>query len=399
MEKVYCAPGNGGISLVADCVPIGVMDFQGLAEFARSKKIGLSVVGPENPLCGGIVDYFRQRQLRIFGPNQKAASIEGSKVFCRDLCRRHHIPSPQAWSFKDHTKAFAFLESHRAEKLVVKASGLAAGKGVVICESLEEAKKAVVDCLEGNRFGEAGSEIVIEEFLEGQEISILAVTDGRTIIPLESAKDHKPRFEDDQGPNTGGMGAISPAPAANPRTVKQVEAQILVQGIHAMVQEGRPFAGVLYAGLMITSLGPRLLEFNCRFGDPEAQPLLFRMEGDLLPILDSVARGDMGALRSGPEWNPMPAACVVAVSDGYPGSYEKGRRIHGLAELCNEEDLIVFHSGTERRIDGAFYTTGGRVLSVTARGKTMHEALDRCYAALDRIHFEGMRFRTDLGKQ
>jgi len=398
VDTVYCAPGNGGISLVADCVPIDVMDFPALARFAKEKKAGLTVVGPENPLCAGIVDFFRERRLHVFGPTKQAAELEGSKVFCRELCTRHHIPSPQSWVFRDTAKAYAFLEGHRDTKLVVKASGLAAGKGVAICEGFDDARQAVASCLEGGKFGVAGTEIVIEEFLEGNEISMLAFTDGQTIIPLETARDHKAAYDDDEGPNTGGMGAVSPAPAANPRTIKQVETQVLVQTIHGMAREGRPFEGVLYAGLMITPLGPRLLEFNCRFGDPETQPLLMRMKSDLFPVLDAAARNDLGGLASGPEWDSRAAACVVAVADDYPKEYRKGQRIFGLDELDGEEDLVVFHSGTERRVDGAFYTAGGRVLSVTALGKTTRDATGRCYAALERLRFDGMRFRTDIGK-
>ena len=399
VDRVYCAPGNGGISLVADCVPIRADDIAGLCDFASSRSIGLTVVGPEGPLCAGIVDHFRRAGLNIFGPSRKAAELEGSKVFCRDLCRRHRVPSPQSWNFLDLTTALAFLESHKEDRFVVKASGLAAGKGVTVCENYAEARKAVSDCLEGGVFGEAGKSIVIEEFLVGDEVSMLALTDGRTLVPLESAKDHKAAYDGDTGPNTGGMGAISPAPAANPRTLKQVESQVLVQTIHAMAQEGRRYAGVLYAGLMITTLGPRLLEINCRFGDPETQPLMLRLESDLLPILDAAARGKLDSLPARPKWDARPAACVVAVADDYPGEYRSGQRITGLDEFLGQKDLVVFHNGTERRPDGIFQTSGGRVLSVTAKAKTVRAAVDRCYDALERIHFDGMRYRRDIGKR
>jgi phosphoribosylamine--glycine ligase len=240
---------------------------------------------------------------------------------------------------------------------------------------------------------------VLEEFLTGTEISVLAFTDGSTIVPLESAKDHKARFEGDKGPNTGGMGAISPAPAANPRTLKQVESQVLVQTIHGLVQEGRPYQGVLYAGLMITPLGPRVLEFNARFGDPETQPLLMRMNSDIVPFLDACARGKLADLSSGPEWDPRPAACIIAVSDGYPGKYNKGQRIYGLEELEEDDDFVVFHSGTKKHLDGHYFTAGGRVLGITAKGKSMKQAVDRCYEALDRIEYEGKAFRADIGKR
>jgi phosphoribosylamine--glycine ligase len=399
VSKVYCAPGNGGIARVATCVPIPVEDLAGITDFAQSRRVGLVVVGPEGPLVQGLADLLRKAGILVFGPDKRGAEIEGSKAYCRELCRRHHIPSPQSWTFTEIGKALAFLESHRDEKLVIKASGLAAGKGVLICDTFEAARKAVSDCLEGRVFGEAGSAVVIEEFLQGEEVSMLALTDGQTIVPLESARDHKQAFDGDKGPNTGGMGAVSPAPAANPRTVKQVESQVMVQAIHALAQEGRPYQGVLYAGLMITPLGPRLLEFNCRFGDPETQPLMLRLKSDLLPFLEAAARGTLGTLSCGPDWDPRPAACVVAVADDYPRSYQKGQRIHGLDDIVEDQELVVFHSGTERRLDGAVHTNGGRVLSVTAIGKTLRTALDRCYETLGRIRFQGMRCRQDIGKR
>ena len=399
VDKVYCAPGNGGTHLVAENVPIQATDLDGLLSFAKEKDIGLTVVGPEDPLCMGIVDRFEAEGLLVFGPDQKSAEIEGSKAFCRDLCRAHHIPSPQSWIFSDVTKAYQFLEGHKDEKLVIKASGLAAGKGVMICENHDEARNAVSACLDKGSFGDSGATIVIEEFLTGQEVSILALSDGSTIVPLESAKDHKARFEGDKGPNTGGMGAISPAPAANPRTLKQTESQVLVQGIHALGQEGRRYKGILYAGIMVTPLGPRLLEFNCRFGDPETQPLMMRMKSDLVPFLVASARGDLGQLRAGPDWDPRPAACVVAVADGYPGPYEKGQRIEGIYEFEGNDDVMIFHAGTERRVDGNCYTAGGRVFAVTALGKTTRDALSVCYDVLGRVGFPGMGYRKDIGKR
>ncbi|MCA8970129.1 MAG: phosphoribosylamine--glycine ligase [Planctomycetes bacterium] len=399
VEKVWCAPGNGGIAKVAECVPIGVEDFARLEAFCREQRVDLVVVGPEAPLCLGLTDALQAAGIKVFGPSRLAAEIEGSKAFCRELCRRHHIPSPQSWTFSDLATALAFLEGHRDERLVVKASGLAAGKGVLVCDDYDSARKAVASCLESGAFGAAGSQIVIEEFLEGDEVSMLALCDGRTIVPLESAKDHKRSLEGDKGPNTGGMGAISPAPAANPRTIKHVESQVLVQAIHAMVQEGRPYRGILYAGLMVTPLGPRVLEFNARFGDPEAQPLLMRFESDLVPFLVAAADGSLDKLESGPTWDARPAACVVAVSGGYPEAYSTGFEIHGLDDVEEDDDLVVFHSGTTRKPDGTILTAGGRVLSVTAKAKTVRAALDRCYAALDKISFQGMRYRRDIGQR
>lgn len=399
VDQVFCAPGNGGIARVAECVPIAVDDFDEIERFVSAKAIELVVVGPEVPLCLGITDRLEKLGVLVFGPSQSAAEIEGSKVFCRELCKRHHIPSPQSWAFSDLASALAFLEGHRDEPLVVKASGLAAGKGVMICKDYESARAAVAGCLESGSFGDAGAQIVIEEFLEGEEVSMLAICDGRTIVPLESAKDHKRSLEGDKGPNTGGMGAISPAPAANPRTVKHVESQVLIQAMHAMVQEGRPYRGVLYAGLMVTPLGPRVLEFNARFGDPEAQPLLMRFESDLVPFLVAAAKGELENLTEGPVWDARPAACVVAVSGGYPGEYKTGHVIEGLDDVEEDDDLVVFHSGTARRPDGSIVTAGGRVLSVTARAKTVRGALDRCYGALEKISFSGMRYRTDIGRR
>jgi phosphoribosylamine--glycine ligase len=399
VDEVFVAPGNGGISKHATCVPLNVDQHQELIDFAKEKKVGLIVIGPEAPLCAGLGDKMRAAGFAVFGPDQKAAEIEGSKAFTRELCKRHHVPGPQSWAFESATDAVAFLDGHRFDKIVVKADGLAAGKGVSICEGFETARKAVVDCLENDAFGQAGKRVVLEEFLTGTEISVLAFTDGSTIVPLESAKDHKARFEGDKGPNTGGMGAISPAPAANPRTLKQVESQVLVQTIHGLVQEGRPYQGVLYAGLMITPLGPRVLEFNARFGDPETQPLLMRMNSDIVPFLDACARGKLADLSSGPEWDPRPAACIIAVSDGYPGKYNKGQRIYGLEELEEDDDFVVFHSGTKKHLDGHYFTAGGRVLGITAKGKSMKQAVDRCYEALDRIEYEGKAFRADIGKR
>ncbi|PIE24193.1 MAG: phosphoribosylamine--glycine ligase [Planctomycetota bacterium] len=399
VTEVFVAPGNGGMGKHATCVPIGIDKHKELIDFAKEKKVGLVVIGPEAPLCAGLGDRMRKEGIAVFGPDQKAAEIEGSKAFTRDLCKRHHVPGPQSWTFTSSTDAVAFVDSHRFEKIVVKADGLAAGKGVTICEGPEEARKAVLDCLENDNFGAAGHRVVIEEFLTGHEISVLALSDGRTIVPLESAKDHKARFEGDKGPNTGGMGAVSPSPAANPRTLKQVESQVLVQTIHGLVQEGRPYQGVLYAGLMITPQGPRVLEFNARFGDPETQALLMRMNSDIVPFLDACARGKLEALSSGPEWDPRPAACVIAVSDGYPGTYTKGHRIFGLDELEESDDFVVFHSGTVRHLDGHAYTAGGRVLGVTAKGKSLKLALDRCYEALERIDYQGKCYRDDIGKR
>ena len=269
----------------------------------------------------------------------------------------------------------------------------------MICNTHEKARKAVTDCMELSVFGDSGSTIVIEEFLQGQEVSIHALTDSKTIVPLESAMDHKAAFDNDKGPNTGGMGSISPAPAANPRTMKQTESQVLLQAIHGLLREGRQYQGVLYAGLMVTPLGPRLLEFNARFGDPETQPLMLRMKSDIVPFLAATARGDLAGLDAGPSWDPRPAACVVAVADDYPGAYNKGQHISGLDQVPESDELMVFHAGTQRRPDGQFYTNGGRVFGVTALGSTVQTAVKRCYEVLGTLSFQGMRYRKDIGRR
>ena len=396
LGRLWCAPGNAGIARVAECVPIPDSDREGLIAFGVEQGIDLVVVGPEAPLVAGLADAFRERGIRVFGPDARAAEIEGSKAFTRELCREHKIPGPQFWVFQDSKRAMGFLGTHTSWPLVVKASGLAAGKGVLICPDRETAFRAVGEIMEDRRFGDAGQEVVIEEWLEGPEASILAITDGRTIVPLEPAQDHKRAHEGDQGPNTGGMGAISPTPVANLRTRKQVESQILIQVIHALNRKSRSYTGVLYAGLMITQVGPRLLEFNARFGDPEIQPLVLRMKSDLLPILDATARGELEEIDP-IEWDPRHAICIVAASEGYPGKYEKGQVIAGLDQVEEGEDLVVFHAGTARE-EERVVTSGGRVLGVTALGESLEEARARAEEALAKISFPGMWYRRDIGK-
>lgn len=394
VSHVYCAPGNGGIEDVAECVDIPANDLEGLRNFAVETGIGLTVVGPEDPLVRGIVDVFEEADLLIFGPNKAAAEIEGSKAFARELGRRHKIPGPGFWVFEKAAAALAFLENHGEGPIVVKASGLAAGKGVIVAQSLEEAQSAVRDCMEQSTFGDAGSTVVIEEFLEGRELSVITLTDGTTIAPLDAARDHKPVGDKDTGPNTGGMGAFSPVSDVTSRTLSQIENQVLVPAIHGMNREGRSFRGFLYAGLMLNASGPRVLEFNCRLGDPEAQPLLMRMQSDLVPFLVHAARGELDKLGA-PTWDPRPAVCVMACSGGYPGEYRKGLPIHGLDRVECGPDLQIFHSGTQRR-GGDTLTAGGRVLSACALGDTVEAARERAYAALGQIEFQGMHFRSDI---
>jgi phosphoribosylamine---glycine ligase len=394
VDRVYCAPGNAGTAALADNVDIAAEDLTGLRNFAAENKVDLTVVGPEAPLCLGIADEFRRAGLKIFGPNKQAAEIEGSKAFARELCRRHKIPSPQFWLFEDRHKARAFLDAREDGPIVVKASGLAAGKGVTVAKNREQAKVAVADCLEHNKFGSAGAMVVLEEFLEGPELSLITLTDGQTIVPLEAARDHKAVFDGDLGPNTGGMGACSPVVVPS-RTMNQVENQILFPVIHAMNREGRTYQGFLYAGLMLTSQGPRVLEFNCRLGDPETQPLLMRLKSDLVPFLLATVDGTL-AQQEAPVWDERTAVSVVVASKGYPGQYQKGAAITGLDQRVTGPDLQVFHSGTARQ-GGTVVTAGGRVLAVTAMGQSVQAARERAYGALRTIGFQGAHFRTDIG--
>ncbi len=395
VTRVLCAPGNGGIAAAGyECVDIPANNIEGLRRFARDEKIDLAVIGPEEPLCAGLVDALQEVSVRAFGPTRRAAEVEGSKAFAREICRRHKIPSPAAWMFTDQTKALAFLENRSEGPIVVKASGLAAGKGVVKAPDLASARKAVREMMEQARFGAAGSTVVFEEMLVGAELSLIALTDGRTIVPLEPARDHKAVFDGDKGPNTGGMGAYSPVPSVGARMLRQVENQVLLPAVHGLNLEERAFRGFLYAGLMLTAAGPRVLEFNARLGDPETQPLLMRLRSDLVPYLLHTLDGTLDRLEA-PDWDTRTAVCVVAASGGYPGSYAKGVPIHGLDAVSAGLDLQVFHAGTTRR--GAdLVTAGGRVLSVTALGDTAQIARERAYAALDQIEFQGMHYRRDI---
>ena len=395
VDEVLCVPGNAGIASVARCIDVGAEDLPGLVELARREQVGLVVVGPEAPLCAGLIDALIEAGVTAFGPTKAAARIEGDKAFARELCRRHRLPAPAFWVFEELQAALAFLENRPEGPIVVKASGLAAGKGVTVAENLQQARRAVRDSMEHGRFGEAGRRIVFEECLEGSEVSVMMLTDGRTIVPFEPARDHKPVFDGDEGPNTGGMGAFSPVEAVRGRILSQIENRVLLPAVHGLNQEGRAFSGFLYSGLMMTQSGPRVLEFNCRLGDPETQPLLMRLRSDLVPLLLHTARGTLEELDA-PEWDPRVAVCVVAASAGYPGDYDKGLPIHGLERVATGDDLQVFHSGTVRRGEDTL-TAGGRVLSVCALGDTVEAARERAYGALADIEFQGMHFRRDIG--
>ena len=392
VDKLYCAPGNAGVAKVAERLDIQATDLDGLARFARGERIGLTVVGPEAPLVEGIVERFERDGLRVFGPSRRAAELEGSKVFAKRLMRRHGIPAADYQVFEDLDKARAYIEERRCP-LVVKADGLAAGKGVIVCSTPEEAADAAERVL-GGEFGEAGARVIVEERLVGEEASILALTDGRTIAPLASCQDHKPALDGDKGPNTGGMGAYSPAPVVTDEIMERVIREVLVPTVHGMAKADRPYKGVLYAGIMVTAQGPKVLEFNVRMGDPETQPLLVRLESDIVPLLEAVIDGtlDEQELR----WDERAAVCVVMASGGYPGKYEKGNVITGLAEAAKEPDTMVFHAGTAEK-DGNIVTAGGRVLGVTALGDTIKDAIDRAYKVTGLITWDGVQYRRDIG--
>lgn len=394
VTRLYCAPGNPGTAALGENVDIAADDLAGLARFALDQKIDLTVVGPEGPLCAGIVDEFQKRKLLCFGPTKAAAELEGNKAFARELCRRHRITGPSFWTFEDHQLARSFLDNREDGPIVVKAAGLAAGKGVTVCKNGEEAKAAVAECLEKRRFGEAGARIVFEEFLTGAEVSLITLTDGQTLMPLEPARDHKQVFDGDQGPNTGGMGVVTPVPIL-PRIAAQIESQIVFPTVHAMNREGRRYQGFLYAGLMLTAQGPRVLEYNCRLGDPETQPLLMRLRSDLVPLLVATAEGKLDTVDA-PTWDPRFAVCVVACSGGYPGEFRKGLPIFGLDRVQSGPDLQVFHAGTVQK-GRDILTAGGRVLAVTALGDTVAQARDRVHAALQQVEFQGMHYRRDIG--
>jgi phosphoribosylamine--glycine ligase len=393
VERVYCAPGNPGIDRLATSVPLQVDDLPGLLGFAQRERIDLTVVGPELPLSLGIVDLFEEYGLAIFGARRNAALIEASKAFSKDLMKKYQVPTAAYEVFTEIGPTVAFLD-RLGVPVVIKADGLAAGKGVIIATSREEAVAAVTDMLSGNAFGAAGSRVVIEEFLKGEEASFLAFTDGKNIIPLASAQDHKAVFDGDKGPNTGGMGAYSPAPVVTPAIHAKAMAEVMRRTVDGMAAEGRPYRGVLYAGLMIDGESVKTLEFNARFGDPECQPLLMRMKSDIVPLLLGVARGDISGMEI--EWYDDATVCVVMAAGGYPGDYRKGDVITGVERVADQDDLVVFHAGTVLR-EGRLVTNGGRVLGVTARGATVQAAIDRAYAGVGAIAWEGVHYRRDIG--
>jgi phosphoribosylamine--glycine ligase len=395
VKKIYCAPGNAGIAQLAECLSISAEDVKGLTSRAEKERVDLTVVGPEAPLTLGIVEAFKEKGMRIFGPSQKAAEIEGSKAFAKDLMKKYGIPTGDSQTFTDHASAVKYAKGKGAP-LVVKADGLAAGKGVIICRSVDEALSALDLIMVQKAFGAAGGKVVMEEFLEGEEASFLAFTDGEAVLPLPTSQDHKAVYDKDQGPNTGGMGAYSPAPVVNEKVHREVMEKVMIPTVRGMAKEGRKYQGVLYAGLIIKEEKIRVLEFNARLGDPEAQPLLMRMKSDLVPVLEATIDGKLAGQKV--DWEDRATVCVVMASGGYPGSYEKGKVISGLQEAAKVRDTFVFHAGTTFK-EGKVVTNGGRVLGVTALGSGIQEAIQRAYEAVDKISWEGAYYRKDIGQK
>jgi len=395
LKKLYCAPGNAGTKNIAENVPISPEDIQGLVDFAAREKMDLTVVGPEMPLTLGIVDEFEKQDLKIFGPNKNAAELEGSKVFAKQFMERHRIPTGKFEVADSVEQAKKIMGSGKFSfPLVVKADGLAAGKGVILCRNQKRAEEAIDTIMVKKKFGEAGNSVIIEEFLVGKEASFIVISDGVKILPLVTTMDHKAVYDGDKGPNTGGMGAISPSPYIDQKMFDDIVNTVVFPTITRMLEEGRKFNGVLYVGLMLTADGPKVLEYNCRFGDPETQPQVLRMKGDLVEVLLAAVEGNV--LEKEIEWSPNASGCVVAASGGYPIKYEKGKVIEGLDEAASFPGIVVFHAGTTVK-DRQYYTNGGRVLNVCASEKTLAETMDKIYRALSRIYFEAMHWRRDIG--
>jgi len=393
--KLYCAPGNGGTRTIAENVALSDGNIAGLADFAAAEKIDLTVVGPELPLTLGIVDEFEKRGLRIFGPSQKAAELEASKVFAKQFMERHKIPTGRFRVAESAEQASAVLRSNEFDfPVVIKADGLAAGKGVIIAKGPEEAERAIAAIMIEKQFGDAGNRVLIEEFLRGKEVSFIVIADGAKALPLVTTMDHKAVFDGDQGPNTGGMGTISPSPFLTEELFAEVMRTIILPTISRMGEEGRTYKGALYAGLMLTDHGPKVLEYNCRFGDPETQPQMLRLDSDLVEILLASIEEDV--LAKEVRWSAGASACVILASGGYPGSYEKGKTISGLEEAARFPGITVFHAGT-RYENGRYLTSGGRVLGVCGAGTTIAAARQEIYKAVRLIHFDGMHYRRDIG--
>jgi len=393
VTDIYCAPGNAGTAEIAKNVPIAADQVDQLLAFAQENEIGLTIVGPEQPLVMGIVDQFQEKGLRIFGPTARAAELEGSKAFSKDIMKKYGLPTADYETFTSHQLAQRYFDKETGP-IVVKASGLAAGKGVILCRNSEEGLNAVNTIMKDKSFGEAGEKVVIEEFLEGQEVSVLAFSDGNNFLLMDSAQDHKAALDGDKGPNTGGMGAYSPAPIFTDHLRQKVSDKIILPLIRAMNSEGRPYKGILYAGLMLTKNGPKILEFNARFGDPETQPLLVRMESDIVPLFEACIDGTLNQFEL--HWKPELSICVVMAAKGYPGSYKKGKEISGLNEAAALPDVMVFHAGTKAEA-GKVLSSGGRVLGVTATGSDISSASKKAYDAVAKIRWDGIHYRKDIG--
>ncbi len=395
VDKIYCAPGNAGIGQIAECVAIGAMEFDKLVAFAVEQQIDLTIIGMDDPLVGGVVDAFEAAGLRVFGPRKNAAVLEGSKAFSKDLMKKYHIPTAAYENFEDAGQALAYLETAQFP-IVLKADGLALGKGVLICNTLEEARDGVRSIMLDKQFGTAGNRMVIEEFMTGREVSVLSYVDGRTIKTMTSAQDHKRAKDGDQGLNTGGMGTFSPSPFYTAEVDKYCQEHIYQATVDAMAAEGRPFQGIIFFGLMLTPNGPKVLEYNARFGDPEAQVVLPRMKNDIIDVMEACIDGKLDTVDL--QFEDNAAVCVVLASDGYPVSYEKGLEIRGLENFDNKEGYYCFHAGTKLDADGRFVTNGGRVLGVTAKGADLKEARANAYAAAAWVDFDNKYMRNDIGK-
>ena len=395
VDKIFCAPGNAGIGQIAKNINIKATDIRGLAEFAQRNKVGLTVVGPEAPLADGIVDEFQKRRMKIFGPDRKASQVEASKAYAKRFMRKYHIPTAAFRVFSTAAEAIGFCKSVEFP-VVVKADGLAAGKGVAIVHNLKQAATAIEDFMVSKALGKAGEQIIIESCLKGQEVSIMCLTDGKAIVPLLSSQDHKQIYEGDRGPNTGGMGAYCPTNLVDKDMLEQIQDYILSPTVKGLQQEGITYRGVLYAGLMITETGPKVLEFNCRFGDPETQVVLPLLKNDLFDLIMATINGKLGAVQR-LDWKPESAACIVLASKGYPGRYAKGKRINGLQKV-NDNSTEVFHAGTSMK-GNQIVTSGGRVLGVVGMDKSLQAALNRAYKAVSKIRFDGVYYRKDIGSR
>lgn len=395
-DRLFCVPGNGGISDVAECHDLNVSDTEGLIDFARRMKIDLVVVGPENPLAGGIVDAFEEKGIPIFGPVARGANIEASKIFSKELMKASGVPTAPFQIFDDYSKAIAFIEK-KEPPFVIKADGLCAGKGAYVIRDMEEAKGVLHNLMVTEIYGSAGKRTVIEDFLPGIEASYLAFADGETILPMPASQDHKPLLDNDLGPNTGGMGAYTPIPFINDAMDRDIRENIMLKTIASMKEMGIPYKGVLYGGLMISQGKPYVIEFNARFGDPETQPIIFKMESDLLPVLVASVEGKLKDIKE-IKWREGVSVCVVMASGGYPERPEKGKVIKGLDQFKSEKDIMVFHAGT-RKAGNEYFTSGGRVLGVTAIGADYEDAIRKAYDAVKKISFEGMQYRKDIGRK